>query len=156
LQFDFFQKNRSHSYLYIILIKEKVNYIQQTCHLSWISLTLKSVWILTPLKCARSHWILVAYVIILSVSWASSPCKLVFNGELYSRFVSFGIKTKHHVIGLSLWYRVGHRKCRLWSAVACYDHRCLTWLKYNLNHAYISFWAFLFYKPVFKGAQLWY
>lgn len=34
-------------------------------------------------------------------SWTPSPCKPVFKGEFYQMFVSFGIKTKHHVIGMN-------------------------------------------------------
>jgi hypothetical protein len=46
---------------------------------------------------------------------------------------------------------VGCREHLLQSMVVCYDSKCPTWLKYNLNHVYISSWAPSHCKSVFKG-----
>jgi hypothetical protein len=37
------------------------------------------------------------------------------------------------------------------SVMVCYDSKCPTWLKYNLNHVYISSWTLSPHKSVFKG-----
>jgi hypothetical protein len=71
------------------------------------------------------------------------------------RFVSFGI-----IAGTTSWVRVteGATYGIEWapvdvgigSVVVCYNLKCSTWFKYNLNRVYISSWVLSSCKPVFK------
>lgn len=71
------------------------------------------------------------------------------------RFISFGIRagttssvqvTEGATYGIE-WAPVD---VEIGSRVVCYDPKCSTWVKYNLNRVYISSWVLSPCKLVFK------
>jgi hypothetical protein len=53
-------------------------------------------------------------------SWAHFICKPIFYDEFYLRFVSFGIKIRYHIMGLS------HRGGDLWDTMDRHGRRLLS------------------------------